>query len=336
MIAALESSGGLVRRPDHPRLHRMFDRMLESGELRAVLPGIYVSGRTSPSRGILAAAAMLWAPNTVICGRCAASLEFWPEIAAGTIEVAGCYRRVDRGSYRLTRRTVPSDLVLERAQGGQLPPIRLTAPALTALDRVPELGAEPIDRLLRSRQVRIRDLRQALVATRKRRGNLERARLLMESRSEPWSAAEREAHRILRTARITDWHAKALVRVSGRSYFLDIAFRSIKLAVEIDGRFHQDDRDQFQTDRSRQNDLVLPGWMVLRFTWADLTRRPDQVVAQIRAAIGQCTKRVDGKDRSPGSAGCSRPSCGEFCSLDAEFCVRIGPIGRRGESFYRR
>jgi very-short-patch-repair endonuclease len=45
--------------------------------------------------------------------------------------------------------------------------------------------------------------------------------------------------------------------------------------------------EHFQRDRRRQNRLIAAGWTVLRFTWWDLTERPDDVLAQIRAAVAR-------------------------------------------------
>jgi hypothetical protein len=71
---------------------------------------------------------------------------------------------------------------------------------------------------------------------------------------------------------------------SGARYVLDAVVRGVRLALEVDGRaYHGVER--FQTDRRRQNDLVEDGWTVLRFTWDDLTRRPDDVLARIRRAV---------------------------------------------------
>ncbi|GEM_PF-877438 len=50
-------------------------------------------------------------------------------------------------------------------------------------------------------------------------------------------------------------------------------------------------RDAFQRDRSRQN-VLSQSWTVLRYTWADLTERPEHVVAEIVATVDRirCTK----------------------------------------------
>jgi very-short-patch-repair endonuclease len=41
----------------------------------------------------------------------------------------------------------------------------------------------------------------------------------------------------------------------------------------------------FQADRSSSNALQLAGWLVLRFTWEDLTRRARAVAASVREAL---------------------------------------------------
>jgi very-short-patch-repair endonuclease len=139
--------------------------------------------------------------------------------------------------------------------------------------------------VLRSRVARIEDLRAALAATPARTGNRERRRLLLQSRAEPWSMAERLAHRILHQAGITGWLANRPVVLGGRTYFLDIAFPGIRLVLEIDGREFHAKADVFESDRRRQNDLVLARFTVLRFTYRRLVEEPDQVLAEVRAGI---------------------------------------------------
>lgn len=74
--------------------------------------------------------------------------------------------------------------------------------------------------------------------------------------------------------------------VDGRLYArLDMAWPSTKVAVEADGRAHHDAVDALYRDRTRANQLELQGWTILRFTWADLVRRPDWIVDQVRRAL---------------------------------------------------
>ncbi|HEX4016116.1 MAG TPA: DUF559 domain-containing protein [Frankiaceae bacterium] len=77
-----------------------------------------------------------------------------------------------------------------------------------------------------------------------------------------------------------------LFGVDGRVYArLDMAWASVKVAVEADGRAYHDAPQALYRDRHRANDLALAGWTILRFTWADLLRRPQWVVSQVRRAL---------------------------------------------------
>ena len=99
--------------------------------------------------------------------------------------------------------------------------------------------------------------------------------------------AEDLLHEILRRAGVTGWIAgEPLHRHVGVWATADVYFPDVRLVVEVDGRqAHGDGR--FQTDRTRQNLLVAAGCQVLRYTWADLIDRPDQVAAQIVAMLAR-------------------------------------------------
>ncbi len=58
------------------------------------------------------------------------------------------------------------------------------------------------------------------------------------------------------------------------------------LAIEVDGKlWHDELSDRFESDRRRQNELILAGWRILRFTWAMLRDRPDDVISRIVQAL---------------------------------------------------
>lgn len=73
--------------------------------------------------------------------------------------------------------------------------------------------------------------------------------------------------------------------IEGLGYFIDIAFPAQRLAIEIDGRLHETEEDLFQSDRWRQNALVLAGWRVIRFTFEMVRDHPDLMVAVIRRML---------------------------------------------------
>ena len=277
-VRSLVDREGVISRADHPELRGATERLLRSGELVPVLPGIY----STPAHGgdrvvrLLAAARD---PDAVFVERTAAQLTFWPQLSGDQVCCATRTEMKPRAGFRFDRRHVPPELVHERRG------LRMTVPALTALDLCVEEGGDAIDRALRTRTATLAGLHRAFELTRNRRGNKDRRSLLLDSRDEPWSEAERLAHRLLRSAGITGWRANRKVVIEGHVYYIDVAFPALKLAIEIDGRLHETNEDLFESDRWRQNALVLEGWMVLRFTWTMLVDNPEVVLHDIRRAM---------------------------------------------------
>ena len=63
-------------------------------------------------------------------------------------------------------------------------------------------------------------------------------------------------------------------------------YPQIGLAIEVDGYFSHGHRAAWQNDLDRQNDLVIAGLRVLRFTWDDIQRRETRIAGQIRPFFG--------------------------------------------------
>lgn len=279
----LEGRGPVIRRRDLDRAgQRTLESAVRSGVVTRLLPGTYVLRDAAADFVVRALAVARWQPDAVITGRAAARLSFWPTLPVREIEVARRAYAPAAPGYRFRQRVVDLDHV---RQAG---PIRLTTPALTAIDLIDELGGEPIDVCLRSRAARLEDLWTAFRAHPDRPGNSARRWMLIDSRDKPWSEAERLAHRLLRAAHIRGWSTNHRVRVRGNTYFIDIAFTGLRLAIEIDGRLHEDDPDLFEDDRRRQNGLVVDGWRVLRFTYWMLVNEPGYVISTILEELAVC------------------------------------------------
>lgn len=94
---------------------------------------------------------------------------------------------------------------------------------------------------------------------------------------------------LLRRSGTGPWVAnRPIVGVDGRVVAeIDFAHEGLRIAIEVDGRAFHSDRQAFERDRERQNALVLGGWMVLRFTWEQITERPEEVIAAVQAAVAQ-------------------------------------------------
>ena len=76
------------------------------------------------------------------------------------------------------------------------------------------------------------------------------------------------------------------VTIGTARYRLDFAYPTERLVIEGDGFAFHAGREQFENDRRRQNDLVLAGWRILRFTWRQVCAEPVGVARQIGAALG--------------------------------------------------
>jgi hypothetical protein len=94
---------------------------------------------------------------------------------------------------------------------------------------------------------------------------------------------------------------RQVVRTDGRGgrRYLDALFEEWKVQVEIDGAQHTD-AGHWWADMRRQNDLWISGLRVLRFPAWVVRERPDEVIAQVRAALIAAGWRPD--------LGRSRPS----------------------------
>lgn len=68
---------------------------------------------------------------------------------------------------------------------------------------------------------------------------------------------------------------------------VDAAWPEIKLAVEFDGASYHSGRENWQRDLRRDAALAALGWVVLRFSYADVTERPALCGAQVAAAYRQ-------------------------------------------------
>lgn len=171
----------------------------------------------------------------------------------------------------------------------------VAGPGLTALEAAiaqPDASAF-LDRALQ-RHVPFEAVYGAYCRALGRHGSADRGRLLIAAADRTDSAAERVLLRLLRAAGIRGW----VVGHPCGPHLIDVAFPETTVAIEIDGWARHVDHDRFVDDRWKGNTLVRAGWVVLRFTWHDLTRSPQLVLAQI-AAAGDHGRRGPGCEHSP-------------------------------------
>jgi hypothetical protein len=139
---------------------------------------------------------------------------------------------------------------------------------------------------LRRGLVSVDQLRTALRHTGQRHGLSRAWAVIAEIGAGAHSEAEVRVHSVFRRAGVGGWEANAPVfDVDGLIGIVDLLFAAARLVVEIDGRAYHSDEIAFQRDRTRQNRLIAAGYRVLRFTWDDVVRRPDHVLAAVRQAL---------------------------------------------------
>ena len=146
----------------------------------------------------------------------------------------------------------------------------------------PNQGRTLLDRVLQRGWVQLPGVVRAVHEARGRHG-ASRARMVLAG-ADPGTAseAERVAQGLLTASGITGWTGAYKLLIAGQeASVLDLAFPDLRLAIEIDGWAWHHNPERFQQDRRRGGILVAAGWTVLRFTWADLVERPEQVLATV-------------------------------------------------------
>jgi very-short-patch-repair endonuclease len=206
--------------------------------------------------------------------------EITAQYAKGSVNpFARLHRSVDLGSEDIT------------AVG----PLWVTSPARTAADLLSCLGRiraeRQIDDLLLSERISIDDLWAVHVRyARQGRPTTRALREILQDRDDelapPRHDLERQTLELLRSAGLDD--PERQVPVPGwveHPTRVDFAYPQHLVIIEVDGRRWHGDRAQFELDRRRDNAAQLAGWVVLRFTWRQVTREPEYVLATISAAL---------------------------------------------------
>jgi len=97
------------------------------------------------------------------------------------------------------------------------------------------------------------------------------------------SRAERRLRRIIKASGIEP----PIFNTHVQGVEADAYWPRLKVVVEIDGYQFHGHWAAFQSDRAKANMLVAAGYVVLRFTWQQLTLRPLQVVAEVARTLGR-------------------------------------------------
>lgn len=255
---------GLIRITDHPRRGRTIRRMAAAGTLTRLLPGIYAVKAVAHRLEVRTRAVNMWDPDAVVIGRAAAAVAFGTTGRIDTIDVVRRHwTRLPRG-YRCHKGRIPLSERI-RDQGVTRSSAGWTAVWLAAHD-----DGETIETALRTRRTTPVELTRVCTRMARTPGQSLRRFVVECSQHNPWSAAERLAHRALVSAGISGWRGNWPITIGGATWPIDIAFPHLRLAIEIDGFAFHSDRETFEWDHEKADRLVEEGWTVIRITWSML------------------------------------------------------------------
>ena len=234
------------------------------------------------------AAVLSCGPDAVLSHRCAAQVWDMPVTATARPEVSMPVPAHVRPGSRVHLHNIPVPRRDIHVVGG-LPVTSRQRTVLDCLLTLPQSqGRTLLDRALQRGWVQLPGIVAAVHDAHGRWGAARARTVLAGADPTTASQAERVAKAVLATGRITGWVSNHPLRVGGDVVaYLDIAFPDVLLAIEIDGWAWHSDPERFRRDRQRQNALVAAGWTVLRFTWADLVERPEQVLATVVATLSR-------------------------------------------------
>lgn len=110
-------------------------------------------------------------------------------------------------------------------------------------------------------------------------------RLVEEIEAGAWSGPEAGYWRLLKDARLPLPELNARVETAGGTRYVDALWRELRFGAEIDGRSFHAQEAAFESDRYRQNSLIVKGLVLLRFPAADIDRRPEEVLRVTAEAL---------------------------------------------------
>lgn len=270
---------------------------VKRGRLFRLHRGVYQVGHLSSTELTpLAAALLAVGRHALLCGE--AALWLWgiiekrPKIIDVVVLRGGAQ---SRAGIRVRRGDA-----LHRGEVREKRDLPTVSPVAALLDLADAGNADAVERALNEgRELKLitqRDMERMVARSPGRAGLAIFSHLLEDQIDEDFS--RREAERLMRKLIRSAGLPTPRRNVKAHGYELDFYWPELALNVEADGVRWHSSRRRLNRDRERDGDLAARGIQVLRFTWDQLTKRPDWVVAKLAAAIALAEQR----QRTPATA----------------------------------
>jgi hypothetical protein len=266
------------------------EQRVQSGYWLRLHPRVYVYAATILTPEVRRRAALCWAgADAVLSHRSAGEVWGFDSVVSERPELTVIAARHPRSSDVIVHR---SD-VLDRADRARLAGVALTSPTRTIIDLASVLSSLDLrvafESARRERQTTARKVRNRLelIGGSGRPGTARLRALLdqLDGHAPSEYPLEVRVAQLLDAAPLDAPVRQYVVRAGARAFRLDFAWPARRLALECDGRLRHSEDGDFARDRDRWSALAAIGWRLLFATWADVTLRPDALLARLQVAL---------------------------------------------------
>jgi very-short-patch-repair endonuclease/predicted transcriptional regulator of viral defense system len=269
---------------------QMVASRVAGGQLVRVHRGVYAVGHARLRReGWWMAAVLAAGPGALLSHRDAAALHgLRPPGDRGRVEVTTTGRAAST-----PRIDVHATTVLDARDAASVADIPTTGIARTLVDLAAVASPRELRKALeeaeRQRRLDATGIEEVLGRTRGRRGAGHAAMREALARLGAVGARVTKSELEDRFVALFDAHdlPRPATNASVQGMEVDACWPQQRVVVELDGWADHGTRDAFQRDRERGNALELAGWRLLRFTWADVARHPQETAATVRGALAR-------------------------------------------------
>jgi very-short-patch-repair endonuclease len=262
---------------------RAVELRVKSGHLLRLHRGVYAVGHTRLRREGVWLAAVLAYPGAVLSHRDAATLHGLRPGNHRLVDVTGRNARAGQPGIHFHRTATLDAQDIATVHG-----IPVTTVARTLVDLAGTVPRDHLARAVKEAERRqtfdLRAIEAVLARTSGRRGPGHRAlrEAIAEHAALGLSATDSALEdAFLRLTRVVGF-PRPTVNQYVEGFRVDAIWRTHKVAVELDSWQHHHDRHAFERDRERDAILTAAGWRVVRFTYRQVTARPDGVIQTLR------------------------------------------------------
>lgn len=265
------------------------DYRLRKGRLRPIHRGVYGLGRLRGAHAAEMAAVLALGDGALLSYRSAGSL--WghlpPQSADASMDISTPGRHVDSRPGLITHRMIS----IQSDEVASLHGIPITSAARTLLDLAGVLAPPQLERAL-ARALRDRVEEHQILGLLGRYPTRPGAPLLRSLVGEENLVVTRShAEEVFLAILDRGGLPKPATNVRVRGLEVDFLFRPARLIVEIDGATYHSSPAAIDRDHQRDQILYLAGYDVLRFTWRQLDKQPDPVMAKVAGALARAEAR---------------------------------------------